>query len=247
MQITPIGVGAAFALTLDNTNYLVRPSSGPEFLVDFGHTAPRALARAGVALRDVSHVCLSHLHSDHIGGLEHLGFASRFVNRTRPALYAPAPVFDWLWPHALDAAMGAAGGNATLQSYFETRPLDPGRPARFGSVEALPVAVPHVPGRPSYGYLLSDKETGGRAFLTCDSRFAPELLAACAEEADLVFHDCEWGEPASGVHARIEELLQLPDPLQRKVFLIHYRDDWEKYGGETGAMRLARAGTPHDL
>jgi ribonuclease BN (tRNA processing enzyme) len=195
----------------------------------------------------VAHVCLSHLHSDHIGGLEHLGFTARFVNHTRPALYAPEPLFDRLWPHALEAAMGEAEGSSTLQSYFETRPLAPGRPALFGSVEALPVAVPHVLGRPSYGYLLSDKETGGRAFLTCDSRYAPELLAACAEEADLVFHDCEWGEPASGVHARLEELLQLPESLQRKVFLVHYRDDWEMYGGKTGAMRLARAGVPYDL
>ena len=44
MEIVPLGVGDAFAKTLFQTNFLVRPAEGEPFLVDCGHTAARALA-----------------------------------------------------------------------------------------------------------------------------------------------------------------------------------------------------------
>ena len=48
MEIIPVGVGGAFATTLFQTNYLVRPHRGASFMVDFGSTAPRALAHWGI-------------------------------------------------------------------------------------------------------------------------------------------------------------------------------------------------------
>ena len=42
MEIVPLGVGSAFAKTLNNTNFLIRPDEGEPFLLDCGFTAARA-------------------------------------------------------------------------------------------------------------------------------------------------------------------------------------------------------------
>ena len=79
MKILPLGVGEAFARTLRQTNFLIIPAEGKPFLVDFGHTAVRASRSLRVDLRSVDGVVVSHLHGDHIGGLEELAFTSYFA------------------------------------------------------------------------------------------------------------------------------------------------------------------------
>jgi ribonuclease BN (tRNA processing enzyme) len=245
MQIIPLGVGSALALTLDNSNFLVRPARGESFVVDFGHTAPHALAKHGFDIGEAGRVFVSHLHSDHIGGLECLGFTTRFVRGSpRPVLYAPAPIFDFLWPRALEAGMGHGG---VLEDFFDPRPLAPGAAVRVGSVSVRPLPVRHVEGRPNFGYLLHDEVSGGRAFLTCDSRFAPELLEDHCRDADLIFHDVELGGTPSGVHARLDELAGLPEAWQQKIILVHYSDDWSAHADRLGRMRLGRAGHSYDV
>ncbi len=251
MEIIPIGTGDAFAKTLFQTNFLVRPADGGPFLVDFGHTAARALARLGFPLRDVGRVVVSHLHADHIGGLEELGFGGYFGWGERPQLFVPENLVPWLWDHALSAGMGqrltrADGGffQAGLSTYFELEPVSAGRPFDLGSVRLTPFPTPHVPGRPCWGYRLEDRATGGIAVLTCDSRFHPRSLQKWAADAAVVFHDCQLASDGNHIHATLDELLTLDDRWQERILLVHYADDWPGWQGRTGRMRFARQGEP---
>ena len=120
-----------------------------------------SLAELQVELRSVARVLLSHLHADHIGGLEELGFTGYFAWAQRPVLYLPENLRPLLWEHSLCGGMGqrlrrADGGffEATCDTYFDVRPLAAGRPVELGSVVATPFPTPHSPGRPSWGFRL---------------------------------------------------------------------------------------------
>jgi ribonuclease BN (tRNA processing enzyme) len=249
MEILPLGVGEAFAKTLFQTNYLVRPADGDSFLVDFGHTAPRALVAHGVPMDSVSRVLVSHLHADHIGGLEELGFTGTFAWGRRPQLFVPEDLLPLLWEHCLSGGMGqrlrqadGSSRDARLDTYFEVTSIGSLDEIRFGSVRVRPFPTPHVPGRPSWGFLLVDEASGGRVMLTCDSRFEMTNLETHGAEADAVFHDCQLRSNGAHIHATLAELLTLPASWQEKILLVHYGDDWESFAGKVGTMRFARQG-----
>jgi ribonuclease BN (tRNA processing enzyme) len=254
MDILALGVGEAFAKTLYQTNYRISPAEGEPFLLDFGHTAPRALHALGIDLRAAPRVLISHLHGDHIGGLEELGFSGYFHWGERPRLYLPEDLLGELWDHALSAAMtqrltGSAGEGfqATLNTYFDVTALAGGRPFLLGSAEITPFPTPHVAGRPSWGFRIHDRATGKTALFTCDSCFEPANLEALGADANLIFHDCQFAANGAHIHATLEELLTLPTMWQERILLVHYGDDWRRYAGKTGQMDFACQGQSYRL
>jgi ribonuclease BN (tRNA processing enzyme) len=230
MEILPLGVGGAFAKTLNQTNFLVTPAEGKPFLIDFGYTAPRVLHGLGIDLRSVAGVVVSHLHGDHVGGLEELGFTAYFVWHQRPVLYVARNLLPLLWEHSLKAGMGqrlrATKGRffrAELATYFDVRPIEARRPFAVGSA------------------------TGGSAALTCDSRVQTENLELYGTAAQLIFHDCLLTANGDDIHATLDELLTLHPDWQKKTLLVHYSDDWRDYEGRTGHMQFAREGKRYRL
>jgi ribonuclease BN (tRNA processing enzyme) len=249
MEILPLGVGEAFAKTLFQTNYLVFPGDGEPFLVDFGYTAPRALVAHGIPMGSVTQVLVSHLHADHIGGLEELGFTGAFQWQRRARLHVPENLLPLLWDHCLSGGMGQclrqADGStreADMATYFAVTPVSPGAELAFGSVTVRPFATPHVPGRCSWGFHLRDRASGSSVMLSCDSCFDRANLETYGAGADAVFHDCQLRSNGAHIHATLDELLTLPDAWQRKILLVHYADDWQEFSGRTGSMRFGRQG-----
>ncbi len=64
--------------------------NGALYVVDAGEGVTRRLTRAGIALRDIDNIFITHPHSDHTGGLGGLLSSEYDYNRTKPVnIYGP--------------------------------------------------------------------------------------------------------------------------------------------------------------
>ncbi len=110
MQATFIGTGNAFSRRYGHTNALVEVGE-TRMMVDFGHLAPMRLEQYNHNLAEITDVLVSHVHSDHTGGLEELAFISRFVHGRKPTLLLPEGLGDQLWEHRLRGGRGSTHGD----------------------------------------------------------------------------------------------------------------------------------------
>jgi ribonuclease BN (tRNA processing enzyme) len=219
-----VGVGDAFTSRYFNACLLLE-ADGTRVLID----APPALARAlgdlgdrggeRVGLDDIDHVVITHLHGDHVGGLEQLLFWRRFVTGRKACLYAIPEVLAGLWDTRLKGGMEVLMNERfeaqllTLDDYADVLPLGPGGTAIGPLLVDCRRTIHHIP--------TSALRIRGRASTfaySADTAFDPTLIEWLAE-ADLFFHETNLG-----IHTPLASLVALPEATKRKMRLIHYPD-----------------------
>jgi phosphoribosyl 1,2-cyclic phosphodiesterase len=230
MDIRFLGAGSAFNFTHGNTAALVDGS----ILIDCGFTVPAELKRIG-KLDRITDIVITHSHSDHMGGLETLGFMYFFTYKRRPRLW----MFEDLWPSLkngmcrLQSDHGAPV-EASLETYFDVylvdiaRDISTGFPA--GDNEEFPItafSTAHVESMLSASLVL-----GGEVLYTGDVRSFSEVADICGEfRLKAVFHDCQLFDADMGnVHPYIGDLLkEIPKKLKSKTWFVHYGEDFERW------------------
>ncbi|EPR42208.1 beta-lactamase domain protein [Desulfovibrio sp. X2] len=225
MKLTFLGSGSAFTTDGNYHSNILVERDGRRLLLDCGSDARLSLNEIGLGYRDVEAVFVSHLHADHAGGLEWLGFTSHFDSACeRPDLYVSADMADALWKNTLSGGMGSlGGGRADLNTFFKLHRVPRGgfflwNGCRFQLVQTVHVNNGHALS-PCYGLFF---RAGRRTvFLSGDTSFMPEQRMGLCEQADVVFHDCETSAAASGVHPRYAELCGLPEAVRAKTWLYH--------------------------
>jgi ribonuclease BN (tRNA processing enzyme) len=237
-KLTFIGVGSAFAGDeLGQSNMVIESSSGKKLMVDCGSRAQDMLEDAygitNATLGEVDGVYISHLHADHIGGLEWLGLCTLF-NPTigRPKLYCIGALMRELWDKSLRGGMETLQvGEATLTTFFDCHALEINNHFVWEDIRMSPVQVVHVVSgfsiRHCYGLMIEREETVGqddhqRMFLSGDTQYAPEQLFDFYGVADVIFNDCETTPFRSRVHAHYTDLVGLEDEHKNKMWLYHY-------------------------
>ncbi|WP_241158437.1 MBL fold metallo-hydrolase [Cohnella candidum] len=233
MKLQMLGTGSAFAKTFYNNNALLE-AGGRTLMLDCGITAPRALYELGKGFDEIDAILISHIHADHVGGLEEFAFQMKFIYRRKPVLYAADTLLVPLWENSLRGGLEQDGCH-TLEDYFEVRPLTEGvKTELLPGIEAELLRTSHIPNKPSYSILFND-----RFFYTADMTFDGELLERMVKERGVtaIFHDCQL-HPPGVVHADLARLLTLPEELQRIIYLMHYGDDQPDFVGRTGRMRF---------
>ena len=86
-----LGTASALPTTERYPSAQVLNVRGRLFMIDCGEGAQIQLRRAGVSFLKIEHICLSHVHGDHIFGLFGLLSTMGMLGRTAPlSIYAPA-------------------------------------------------------------------------------------------------------------------------------------------------------------
>ncbi|MFX3633403.1 MAG: MBL fold metallo-hydrolase [Candidatus Pristimantibacillus sp.] len=236
MKIQMLGTGSAFAKKYDNNNALIRYNDY-KLLLDCGITLPRALHNAGHSFQDLDAVLISHIHADHVGGLEEYAFQMMFLYGKKPVLYIASTLIEPLWEQTLRGGL-TQEQLQSLDDFFDVRPLEEGvHNELYPGLTVKLIKTDHIAGKNSYSFLFNK-----RFFYSADMKFNGELLKRVVDEGvETIFHDCQLQSPGV-VHASLDELLTLPEPIQNKLWLMHYGDTMEDYIGRTGKMKFVQQG-----
>jgi len=253
MRLVFLGSGSAYTVGGDNfqSNMLLLAPEGQRLLIDCGSDIRWSLPRQGLSYLDITDIYVSHLHSDHVGGLESIGFQRKFDPRcARPRLYVEASLADPLWEHCLQGGMGViSGGETTLETFFDVHKVKRSEPFQWDGVHLEAVPTIHVSGAnasaASYGLLIG--YGGHRSFITTDTQYTPDHLAPYYARADLIFHDCETGAAKTGIHAHYDDLRRLPDSVRAKTWLYDYQPGPLPDAVADGFRGFVRAGQSFEL
>ena len=207
---------------------LIETDDHKRLLIDCGSDIRFSLAEQGLTETDIDAIYVSHLHADHVGGMEWIGF-STFFNPTLGRLiklFGNGGLLDQLWNTTLKGGMSYIDrDNVTLATYFDLTRIGSESGFSWGGVSFNLIDVLHVFDKtakmPSYG--LRFDLNGRNVFLTTDTQFTPDVLASHYAEADIIFHDCETAPFASGVHSHYSALKTLPEAVRAKTWLYHYQ------------------------
>lgn len=228
-------LGVGNALMNENgifqSNLIVGDSQKPSdiLFVDCGTDFSRSLKTAKIDYKDVKNIYISHLHEDHCGGLEWLGFITHFSeNVEAPKLYVAGSDMEKL-EQKLKISMGASANmkDFGLGAYFDVIPYFDKNPFKIGGVSYTPIKTLHVDegyGK-MYSHALFVESPKGSVLITTDTQFNPKLFMGYYEKADIIFHDCSTTPVKHSAHPHISDLQNLPDRIKNKMVLYHYSSD----------------------
>lgn len=226
MRLMFLGVSSALTAGYKNfnSNMLLTSKSGKNLLIDCGSDVKHALFEQNMSHNNIDAVYISHLHADHVGGLEWLGFAKYFIDKKIPTLFISYIIKDKLWNNVLSGGMSCLeNSEASLATFFNVKPIMQDSFIWEGIIFNL-IRVRHSYNNnheiPCFGLFIEfDKH---KIFITTDTRFCPDILMPIFEKADLIFHDCETSKQESMQHARYADLKLLPKKIKEKMWLYDY-------------------------
>ena len=237
LKVTMVGTGSAFSKKHFNNSGIIEFENGYRLLIDCGHSVPMGLHKQGLDLSNLDGILITHLHNDHVGGLEEVALSSVFIFGGRKLdLFVPEAISQELWWNCLKA--GLEPGGYTLEDYFNVIPLVEDEPVYISDVPVNIYRTNHVKGMDSFAVGFEDS-----LFFSSDTVFDKDLIDI-ANKYSTIFHDCQLAGKGE-VHATLEELLTLPWQTQAKMFLMHYGDDVMDYIGSTGDMIFAWQGVEY--
>jgi ribonuclease BN (tRNA processing enzyme) len=231
MKLTFLGSGSAFTVGKNyHSNILLENDNDQKkLLIDCGSDVRHALYELGLSYNDIDSVFISHLHSDHVGGLEWLAFTTKFAQGCQKSkLFISADLVHDLWEHVLRGGLcSIEENNINLSTYFDVETINHDSSFVWSGLKLKQVKSTHVMSGdcllPSYGLFFT--ANGTDLFITGDIQFTPEECMPYYKKAAIIFQDCELSKCKSGVHAHYDDLITLPKEIKNKMWLYHYNGE----------------------
>ena len=231
-----LGVGSSQAVELGSASAVVERDGQPLLMIDCGHEA--LTTYLSVYDQAPEAVFITHVHMDHVAGLERLFYKTYFDARRcgKLKLYVPATVVPHLQSRLADYPGVIAEGGANWWDAFQLVPVSRGFWHAGQWFDVFPVRH-HLP-ETAYGLRLR-----GALVWTGDTRPIPEMLALHADHGELIAHDCALvGNPS---HSGVDDLeREYPPALLSRCVLYHYGSAAE---GERLRARSYRVASPAEV
>lgn len=228
------GVGNASAVELGSAMASIERDGAPWLTIDCG--AEGLTAFEALYGRQPDAVFITHVHLDHVAGLERLFVDSYFdpARRGRVRLYVPAPVVPLLQRRVADYPNVLAEGGANFWDAFQLVPVSEAFWHDGLRLDVFPVRH-HWPDT-AFGLRLR-----GSVVWSGDTRPIPEMLARHADAGELIAHDCALhGNPS---HTGLDDLeREYPDALRKRMLLYHYAGHADAAVMVARGYRVARPG-----
>jgi ribonuclease BN (tRNA processing enzyme) len=220
LSVTALGVGDTFS-DHHTTASLLLEADGFCLGIDCPDSYRRVLKNANAReVQAIDDMLITHVHGDHMNGLEGLGFWKHFVEKKRLKVWTTPEARAVMWDQRLKAPMeklydGKQFHELSFEDYFDYKALHFDQQTTVGPFKITARrTIHHVP---TSALLI---EWAGRTLgYSADTAFDPELLVFLAR-ADILIHETNYG-PA---HTPYEKLAALPEQLRKKMRLIHYAD-----------------------
>ena len=247
MRLTILGSGSPEAYARRASSGYLLEMAGDTVLFDCGGGVFDNLLRAGKRPEDVTHLYLSHLHSDHMMDYARLVHAAWDAGAPPLRVFGPAPIgeitarlfgpegalaFDLRarteLPQSQEIWLARGGTLPRPWPAPEVTEIAPGHSADHGGWHIEACTVPHAqPLLDCLGFAVTVR--GKRFVYSGDAGLCPELTAL-AGGADLLLHWCyrlEGGAVSASMRASAptpQEILAMAERAAvRRVLLTHFR------------------------
>lgn len=186
-----------------------------------------------LSLGDIDDVLITHVHGDHMNGLEGVAFFKRFAEGKRVRLVTSPDVRSVIWDQRLRASMSTLWDGQQMRElgfrdYFDFLPLSWSEATQIGPFTIRTYRTRHHV--PTTALMV---EAAGQVLgYSSDTAFDPDLIRFM-EPADLIIHETNLG-PA---HTAYSDLARLPGELRSRMRLIHYPDGFETIASAIAPLR----------
>jgi ribonuclease BN (tRNA processing enzyme) len=188
-----------------NPTSMLLELAGQGILVDCGLGVTRGLVDAGFDLRNLKHVFVTHLHSDHVlelGPLVHTAWTAGLAGVVN--VYAPMGLVEYwggfMASMAYDNAIRVSDeGRVPLADLVRLNPLAEGQAIQLGELSAAALRVWHPPVDDCFALRF---DGGGKSvtFSSDTAHFPP--LADFARGSDILVHEAMLPEGVEAIIAR---------------------------------------------
>ena len=205
-----LGVGAASSIDLGNASAVLEVNGSPWLMIDCGFDSLGRFQRLYQRLPTA--IFITHLHMDHVGGLEQVYFKAALSQQV-VKLYVPRGLVPGLC-RIFDHTSLAEGGH-NVWDVLQIVPIS----ERFWHKGVLLYCreVRHHTPAFSFGLHLA-----GCMFYSGDTRPIPELLNTHINNGELIFHDC--GKQGNPSHSGIDDIIrEYSTDIRQRLYAYHYQ------------------------
>ncbi len=242
MRLRFLGTGTSFGVPVVGCRCRVCQSEDPRnrrtrhavtleegarvLLVDTPPELRLQLLREGVEELQAAYV--THLHADHVNGLDDLRIFSLRRHGRFPVYVARefAEELCQRFPYMFDPSLQAPDG--VTKPELELHTFEGGQALQIGGFELLPMAFPHGPVR-SYGF-----RAGGLGFVV-DAKEVPDPAREALRGVSVLVLNALWHGRPHPTHLNVEEALQVAREVgAERTYLTHltHRLEYEELRGK---------------
>lgn len=231
MKLVFIGTGSAFSVGGNyHSNMYFENDQKKRFLFDCGSDIRHALYDLQMTHSDIDAIYISHLHADHVGGLEWIAFQTYFdpKNKRKLPLYIEEELGIELWENVLKGGLSSLENlQTTLSTFFEVHSFPKNGSFTWEGIQFKSFPLKHVISNHKECICngLKAEIDGKNILISADTQFPQpnDILYKEYEKADIIFHDCETMPFKTNVHPHYTDLITLDPKIKSKMWLYHYQ------------------------